>query len=214
MHVRGIPRWLQVLLVIALALVPAASGTLALASPSGQAADLPLWSFSAELAPLLEPGAFTITPTAGPNGAIDPAVPQTVALGGTAEFTIIPDVGYHIADVLVDGVSVGAVSTYTFADVGADHTIEASFAVDTFTIAASAGLNGSIAPSGSSTVAYGDDLTLHHHPGRGLPHRRRARRRHLRGRRPHLHLRQRGHRPHHRGELRGRHLHDRRERRR
>ena len=42
-------------------------------------------------------------------------------------FTIRPMRGYVIADVLVDGVSVGAVSEYTFEKVGAKHTIEALF---------------------------------------------------------------------------------------
>ena len=45
----------------------------------------------------------------------------------SASFTITPDSGYEIADVLVDGTSVGAVSSYTFDKVTADHTIEVSF---------------------------------------------------------------------------------------
>ena len=46
-------------------------------------------------------------------------------------FTITPTAGYHVADVPVDGVSVGAVTAYTFTAVTADHTITASFAIDT-----------------------------------------------------------------------------------
>ena len=60
---------------------------------------------------------FTITSTAGENGAISPATPQTVASGDDITFTITPDTGYQIVDVLVNGGSVGAVSTYTFSDV-------------------------------------------------------------------------------------------------
>ena len=45
----------------------------------------------------------------------------------------------EIADVLVDGVSVGAVTTYTFEDVAGNHTIAASFAIDTYAITASTG---------------------------------------------------------------------------
>ncbi|MEW5765846.1 MAG: hypothetical protein AB1824_12815, partial [Acidobacteriota bacterium] len=41
-----------------------------------------------------------------------------------------PDSGFHVADVLVDGVSVGPVASYTFTNVQADHTIAASFAPD------------------------------------------------------------------------------------
>ena len=36
-----------------------------------------------------------------------------------------------MADVLVDGISVGAVTSYTFTNVQANHTIAASFAIDT-----------------------------------------------------------------------------------
>ena len=70
----------------------------------------------------------TITPSAGANGTISPSTPQTVATGGTLTFTITADSGHHIDDVLVDGTSVGAVKSYTFEDVRADHTIEAMFA--------------------------------------------------------------------------------------
>jgi uncharacterized repeat protein (TIGR02543 family) len=41
--------------------------------------------------------------------------------------SLLPDAGYEIADVLVDGVSVGAVPTYTFENVTADHAIDALF---------------------------------------------------------------------------------------
>ena len=47
--------------------------------------------------------------------------------GADQTFTIDPDPGYVIDDVLVDDVSVGAVASYTFNNVIADHTIRASF---------------------------------------------------------------------------------------
>jgi hypothetical protein len=68
--------------------------------------------------------------------------------GGGRAFTITPDVGYHIVDVLVDGSSVGAVPTYTFTNVTANHTISATFAINIYTITASAGAHGAIVPSG------------------------------------------------------------------
>ncbi len=45
-------------------------------------------------------------------------------------FSITPDSGYHVDDVLVDGSPVGAVTRYGFKKVTANHTIEASFARD------------------------------------------------------------------------------------
>ena len=69
-----------------------------------------------------------ITATADEHGKIDPEGTVTVPKGESKTFTITPDSGYHIKDVLVDGKSVGAVSTYTFKEVVADHTIHAAFA--------------------------------------------------------------------------------------
>jgi len=50
--------------------------------------------------------------------------------GDSQTFTIAADSGYHIDDVLVDGVSAGTVASYTFNNVTADHTISAVFAAD------------------------------------------------------------------------------------
>ena len=69
----------------------------------------------------------TITATAGPGGTIEPSGEVTVPHGGSQTFTIIPNTGYEIAEVLVDGESVGPVSTYTFSNVTANHMIHATF---------------------------------------------------------------------------------------
>ena len=70
---------------------------------------------------------YTLTPSAGAGGTISPDTPQTVSHGASATFTISPDAGHHIEDVLVDGISVGAVSSYTFTGVSRNHTISANF---------------------------------------------------------------------------------------
>ncbi len=70
---------------------------------------------------------FTITATAGVWGDISPRGAVTVAAGGSATFTITADAYYVISDVKVDGVSVGAVGSYTFNNVQASHTISATF---------------------------------------------------------------------------------------
>lgn len=70
-----------------------------------------------------------ITATADEHGKIAPAAGTiTVPKGKNQTFTITPDSGYRIKDVLVDDVSVGAVSTYTFENVTENHTIRATFA--------------------------------------------------------------------------------------
>jgi len=69
----------------------------------------------------------TIRASAGTNGTISPAGWTSVGEGGEQTFTITPDAGYAVAKVLVDGRSVGAVTSYTFRNVTQDHTIEAVF---------------------------------------------------------------------------------------
>jgi hypothetical protein len=98
---------------------------------------------------------YIITATAGANGAISPSGPVSVAPGGSQAFTITPNACYHVANVLVDGVSQGAITNFTFNAVAANHTISATFAIDTFTISASAGGGGTIAPTGSVVVNCG-----------------------------------------------------------
>lgn len=70
---------------------------------------------------------YSISASAGGGGCITPAGTTTVTYGGSQTYTVTPDTGYAIADLLVDGTSVGAVSTYTFDEVTGDHTISASF---------------------------------------------------------------------------------------
>jgi len=73
---------------------------------------------------------YTITATAGSGGAIAPLGEVSVEHSSNQTFTITPDPNYHIADVLVDTSSVGAVSEYTFSNVTDNHTIEAIFEVN------------------------------------------------------------------------------------
>ena len=73
---------------------------------------------------------YVITATAGTGGTISPLGATTVCSGGGQAYTIAANVGYNIADVLVDGNSVGAVSLYTFSNVTAARTIHAVFVVN------------------------------------------------------------------------------------
>jgi len=70
---------------------------------------------------------FTIMASADPHGSITPSGEVSVARGASQTFTITPGSCYSIMEVLVDGVSVGAVPTYPFTNVTADHTIAATF---------------------------------------------------------------------------------------
>ena len=70
---------------------------------------------------------YTIKASAGNGGIISPSGNVSVARGKDQTFSINPVNGYRISDVIVDGKSVGAVSTYTFDSVKANHTIQVKF---------------------------------------------------------------------------------------
>jgi hypothetical protein len=130
------------------------------------------------------PRLVPVTVNAGANGSITPSGTPAAIAGqgvgfvavlsrrtaaetthdvpyGTSEtFNIMPQLGYHIEDVLVNDVSVGAVYSYTFEDVTVPHTISAVFARNTYTIATVAGGGGAISPNTPTDVAYGDDKTF------------------------------------------------------
>jgi len=72
-------------------------------------------------------GSFTISASAGPGGTISPSGTSSVAGGAGKTYTITPKYGYAISSVQVDGVGVGAVSSYTFSAVDANHAIKALF---------------------------------------------------------------------------------------
>ncbi|MPM69806.1 hypothetical protein SDC9_116754 [bioreactor metagenome] len=71
--------------------------------------------------------AYTIAAEAGAGGSISPSGSASVAKSSSKTYTVTADTGYEIADVLVDGKNVGAVTSFTFEDVTANHTISASF---------------------------------------------------------------------------------------
>ncbi|MDR3555728.1 MAG: hypothetical protein P4L55_13300 [Syntrophobacteraceae bacterium] len=98
---------------------------------------------------------YTVSASPGPNGTVSPSGSVSVNSGSSQTFTLTPTPGYSIASVLVDGASVGAVSSYTFSDVMANHTISATFALTTqshYSITATAGSNGSLSPTGAVSV--------------------------------------------------------------
>ena len=70
---------------------------------------------------------YGITASAGPHGTISPEGTVEVLGGDSLTFTITPAQGYQVLDVLVDGVSVGAVTSYEFKSVLSNHTIAARF---------------------------------------------------------------------------------------
>ena len=70
---------------------------------------------------------YTIKATAGAGGSISPSGSVSVREGRDQTFTITPDKDYAVANVKIDGKSIGAVKSYTFENVSRTHTIEVIF---------------------------------------------------------------------------------------
>jgi hypothetical protein len=98
---------------------------------------------------------WTISASAGANGTIAPSGVIPVADGATPQFTITPNTGYHVLDVVVNGGSVGAVTQYTFPAVHANQSIVASFAINQYTLTTSV--------VGSGTVGKSPDQPAYDH---------------------------------------------------
>ena len=111
----------------------------------------------------------TVTASAGPNGTITPSGAVVMDYTMQQTFTITPATGYAIQDVLVDGVSVGAVGSVPFSNVTTNHTISATFRLvpAPHTINASAGANGTISPNGAAAVNDGANLGVTITPSAG-----------------------------------------------
>ncbi|HEY6209699.1 MAG TPA: InlB B-repeat-containing protein, partial [Gemmatimonadales bacterium] len=97
---------------------------------------------------------YTVTPSAGANGSLSPATPQTVTYNTTAVFTVTPATGYHIDAVTGCGSSLVG-NIYTSEPITAHCTVTASFAINTYTLAYTAGANGSLTGTSPQTVNYG-----------------------------------------------------------
>lgn len=96
---------------------------------------------------------YTISATSGTGGTITPPGSIAVKTAESQSFNITAANGYLISDIVVDAISVGKVSSYTFTNVTANHTIAASFAA----VPATAQLIMQTSPSagGSTTPSEG-----------------------------------------------------------
>ena len=97
---------------------------------------------------------FKITVVCGGNGKIEPSTTKDYAYGSEVAFVITPNDGYVIKDVLIDGVSNAKAkenAKYTFSNLRANHKIEVSFEVVTFTIVSSVGEGGTMSPNQITT---------------------------------------------------------------
>jgi len=113
------------------------------------------------------PLTLPITAEAGPGGSIVPEGTINVVYGSELAFTIIPDNGYHISDVKVDGTSIGRVSDYTLSNITTDHSLTAEFSINTYTVTANSSRGGSVVPVGTTTINHGSNLRFEIAPDPG-----------------------------------------------
>lgn len=104
----------------------------------------------------ITPEDITVQAYSGENGRICPNNYMVVPSGGSATYKITPDIGFRISDVKVNGVSIGAVSSYTFENVTSYQSIGVEFEDATQTLI----LN----PNGG-TVVQGNTLPTYYTEG-------------------------------------------------
>jgi len=104
---------------------------------------------------------YTIAASVGNNGvggAISPDAIITLWEGSDQKYEFTPDDCYEVSDVVVNGLSSGPLSEYTFETISEDSTIRVDFAKKTYTVTATAGDNGAISPSDEITAICGEDI--------------------------------------------------------
>jgi len=115
---------------------------------------------------------FTVTPSAGSNGSINPNQPQRVLRNGTLSFQVVPNTGYRIGS--VGGTCVGSLAgtTFTTNPITANCTVTANFLINTYslggTVSGLAGSGLSLTLNGFPPLAIADNGNFTF--GNQLPH--------------------------------------------
>ncbi|MDB4349555.1 PKD domain-containing protein [Omnitrophica bacterium] len=110
---------------------------------------------------------YPVTVIFNEGGIIDPYEDVLVVWSANQRFDMIPNEGYHVKNVIVDGDIKGPLDYYEFTDVREPHTIEAVFEINKYIISADAGPHGTISPIGEHEVEWGSDPTFNMIPDEG-----------------------------------------------
>ena len=112
----------------------------------------------------------TVTVSVGDNGTVSPSGDVPVAYGDDLTISIVPDEGYRISKVTMDGEDVTSSVTgqeLVLREVKSNHDVTVAFEKITCTVAVSSGGHGSVDPDGDVLVEYGDSLTVKIAPDTG-----------------------------------------------
>lgn len=111
-----------------------------------------------------------VTVSVGDNGTVSPSGDVPVAYGDDLTISIVPDEGYRISKVTMDGEDVTSSVTgqeLVLREVKSNHDVTVAFEKITYTVAVSSGGHGSVDPDGDVLVEYGDSLTVKIAPDTG-----------------------------------------------
>ena len=97
------------------------------------------------------PATYSLTSSSNGQGSISPSGALTVLEGARASFIFNAETNYHVADIIVDGKSVGPIDALSFENINASHTVQAVFEVDPESMNASTDENGTIVADGEPT---------------------------------------------------------------
>lgn len=103
---------------------------------------------------------FSITASSSENGTISPIGNTIIYYGDDTKYTFTANTGYVIKDVIIDEVSYGKLSEYTFTNVSANHTIHVEFERIILSINISCSENGTVSPKGKVNIEYGENLII------------------------------------------------------
>jgi len=100
-------------------------------TPAGMSLTLAPVAGPVTLAATFDVTTFSVSVTGDAKGSISPAGSTLVPFGGSQTFSFTPNAGYHVVNVVVDGVSQGALPSFTFSGITANgHTLKVSFIPD------------------------------------------------------------------------------------
>lgn len=111
--------------------------------------------------------AHTIVATSSAGGTIFPTGTAVKNNGNNLTFYITPEAGYGLSTLYLDGSTITATTEYTFLNITTNHSIEAVFTINTFSITSEAGSGGSISPLGATSKNYGSSQTYTITPNTG-----------------------------------------------
>jgi len=105
---------------------------------------------------------YNITAIQSSNGAINPSGVTKVASGGNQSYNIVPNSGYQIATITVDGSFAAPTSPVTFSSVTRNHTITATFssAAPIITTPTSSSITATTATLGANITSLGTPASL------------------------------------------------------